>query len=530
MAVAAHMASLSPGVAGASCTSGVGRASSASPPPGRVAPPFAGACSSRIAAAVPCPAGGAYVRQASPGSPQPRWASVSASPWAAPRRAPSPLVATVASPVLAQRLPVRRSVSPIAAPVLAMPQRSSVPSPRAGSPVAVLAPAFPGAGPAAPMRTVCSLSAAARGAVAARSVQRRTVVAPPAAALLPTPALSAVAPRLPPSSMDPRPSAVDLALSNAEEDAQRWARLRRMTEAAEPPECAAPSKGADAEAAGPGDPAPPDELRDVTVPCPGAEEEEDPGVQMFYIGSMRTVPLSNSLGSSAGRPAEDAIIEEERQEAPRSRELHTRLNTSVSLASTGTDTRQSSVSAWAAGSANGVVEADPGAALGTAPASPSRQDRSPSSMRRVQLAEQAEVSTYRVATSSPGMSQAPAPATAGFEAARAEAQDRLARRARSARASEDGGRGAPARPSRSEASGRRMVPGPSCCTADPYEGLLFTPITDRPFQAISSIARQAQLTLLERLTPRGSRPAHICAFGLDDGRAASGPSLKQLDA
>lgn len=39
-------------------------------------------------------------------------------------------------------------------------------------------------------------------------------------------------------------------------------------------------------------------------------------------------------------------------------------------------------------------------------------------------------------------------------------------------------------------------------SCDPYEGLHLTPINDKPFKAISSIARQAQKNLIERLATR----------------------------
>eukprot|EP00404_Azadinium_spinosum_P017217 CAMPEP_0180502188 /NCGR_PEP_ID=MMETSP1036_2-20121128/45283_1 /TAXON_ID=632150 /ORGANISM="Azadinium spinosum, Strain 3D9" /LENGTH=508 /DNA_ID=CAMNT_0022510967 /DNA_START=105 /DNA_END=1632 /DNA_ORIENTATION=- len=43
--------------------------------------------------------------------------------------------------------------------------------------------------------------------------------------------------------------------------------------------------------------------------------------------------------------------------------------------------------------------------------------------------------------------------------------------------------------------------------ADPYEGLLLTPLNDRPFQAIASIARQAHSSLVERIIPRSPTSA-----------------------
>mmetsp|Transcript_120211 Transcript_120211/g.239266 ORF Transcript_120211/g.239266 Transcript_120211/m.239266 type:complete len:330 (+) Transcript_120211:179-1168(+) len=43
----------------------------------------------------------------------------------------------------------------------------------------------------------------------------------------------------------------------------------------------------------------------------------------------------------------------------------------------------------------------------------------------------------------------------------------------------------------------------SCETADPYAGIQLTPLNDRPFETLASIARQAQTSLMERLAPQG---------------------------
>jgi len=43
----------------------------------------------------------------------------------------------------------------------------------------------------------------------------------------------------------------------------------------------------------------------------------------------------------------------------------------------------------------------------------------------------------------------------------------------------------------------------SCEAADPYAGVQLTPLNDRPFQTLASIAHQAQASLMERLSPQG---------------------------
>lgn len=56
-------------------------------------------------------------------------------------------------------------------------------------------------------------------------------------------------------------------------------------------------------------------------------------------------------------------------------------------------------------------------------------------------------------------------------------------------------------------SSRRKLHQLSCETADPYAGIQLTPLNDRPFQTLASIARRAQASLMERLSPLG--PEHL---------------------
>lgn len=55
----------------------------------------------------------------------------------------------------------------------------------------------------------------------------------------------------------------------------------------------------------------------------------------------------------------------------------------------------------------------------------------------------------------------------------------------------------------SPSSARRRLRQLSCETADPYAGIQLTPLNDRPFETLASIARQAQTSLMERLAPQG---------------------------
>jgi len=59
----------------------------------------------------------------------------------------------------------------------------------------------------------------------------------------------------------------------------------------------------------------------------------------------------------------------------------------------------------------------------------------------------------------------------------------------------------------SPSSAHRRLRQLSCEAADPYAGIQLTPLNDRPFQTLASIARQAQESLLERLSPQGQ--AHL---------------------
>mmetsp|Transcript_168655 Transcript_168655/g.541949 ORF Transcript_168655/g.541949 Transcript_168655/m.541949 type:complete len:647 (+) Transcript_168655:108-2048(+) len=89
------------------------------------------------------------------------------------------------------------------------------------------------------------------------------------------------------------------------------------------------------------------------------------------------------------------------------------------------------------------------------------------------------------------------------------------------------GSSGPFAPGSAEAVSRRRTsspPRPSSCEKDPYEGLHLTPLNDRPFQALSSIARQAHNSLVERLTPRGSSFRSHLAQGLGAGGAGGGVS------
>jgi len=214
--------------------------------------------------------------------------------------------------------------------------------------------------------------------------------------------------------------------------------------------------------------------------------ESDRQPQMFYIGSV------------ASNLHDGSRISSRRDEAMRPRMLHSQLDTSVSLASTGTATRQSSEVM------TGAAEADLSATFGPLSCTSAHAAQVARIAQGIAGAEDLCEADDRAA---PGFELLPPePRPAGDSASSATPPPfpelsctRPGREASASVAARCDGEFAllTARGSRRVAS-----PPPSCCCADPYEGLHLTPMSNRPFQAISAIARNAHATLLERLTPR----------------------------